>query len=68
MTETNEMSTGNSANKLWHRRDLIKLLGAAKHLLVAGQWRKRDNGFELVICEDATAPTIKAQEKLRLLS
>ena len=40
----------------------------SKTPLVAGQWRKRDNGFELVICEDATAPTIKAQEKLRLLS
>jgi branched-chain amino acid transport system substrate-binding protein len=40
----------------------------SKTPLVAGQWRKRDNGFELVICEDATAPNIKAQEKLRLLS
>jgi ABC-type branched-subunit amino acid transport system permease subunit len=28
VTETIEMSTGNSANKLWRRRDLIKLLGA----------------------------------------
>lgn len=36
--------------------------------LVAGQWRKRGNGFELVICEDTTAPNIKAQDKLRLLS
>jgi branched-chain amino acid transport system substrate-binding protein len=35
--------------------------------LVAGQWRKRDTGFELVICEDTTAPNIKAQDKLRLL-
>ena len=40
----------------------------SKTPLVAGQWRKRDNGFELVICEDTTAPNIKAQEKLRLLS
>jgi branched-chain amino acid transport system substrate-binding protein len=40
----------------------------SKTPLVAGQWRKRDNGFELVICEDVTAPTIKAQEKLRLLN
>jgi branched-chain amino acid transport system substrate-binding protein len=40
----------------------------SKTPLVAGQWRKRDNGFELVICEDATAPNIKAQDKLRLLS
>ena len=40
----------------------------SKTPLVAGQWRKRDNGFELVICEDTTAPNIKAQDKLRLLS
>ena len=40
----------------------------SKTPLVAGQWRKRDNGFELLICEDATAPDIKAQDKLRLLS
>ena len=40
----------------------------SKTPLVAGQWRKSDNGFELVICEDATAPNIKAQAKLRLLS
>ncbi len=40
----------------------------SKTPLVAGQWRKRDNGFELVICEDATAPNIKAQDKLKLLS
>ena len=40
----------------------------SKTPVVAGQWRKRDNGFELVICEDTTAPNIKAQDKLRLLS
>jgi branched-chain amino acid transport system substrate-binding protein len=40
----------------------------SKTPMVAGQWRKSDNGFELVICEDATAPNIKAQDKLRLLS
>jgi branched-chain amino acid transport system substrate-binding protein len=40
----------------------------SKTPLVAGQWRKRGNGFELVICEDTTAPNIKAQDKLRLLS
>jgi branched-chain amino acid transport system substrate-binding protein len=40
----------------------------SKTPLVAGQWRKRDNGFELVICEDATAPNIEAQDKLRPLS
>ncbi len=28
MTETTQMSTENSANKLWCRRDVIKLLGA----------------------------------------
>jgi len=27
--------------------------------LVAGQWRKRDNRFELVICEDPLLPTLK---------
>jgi branched-chain amino acid transport system substrate-binding protein len=36
--------------------------------MVAGQWRKREKGFELVICEDTTAPNIKAQDKFRLLS
>jgi branched-chain amino acid transport system substrate-binding protein len=40
----------------------------SKTPLVAGQWRKRGNGFELVICEDTAAPNIKAQDKLRLLS
>jgi branched-chain amino acid transport system substrate-binding protein len=40
----------------------------SKTPLVAGQWRKRDNGFELVICENTTAPNIKAKDKLRLLS
>src|SRR5260221_7055350 len=40
----------------------------SKTPMLAGQWRKRDNGFELVICEDTTAPNIKAQDKLRLLS
>jgi hypothetical protein len=78
------MSTGNSSNKLWRRRDVIKLLGAtaitgpvifrgttanaATSKVVASQWRKRDNGFELVICEDTSAPNIKAQDKLRLLN
>ena len=28
VTQTTEMSTRNSANKLWRRRDVIKLLGA----------------------------------------
>jgi len=40
----------------------------SKTPLVAGQWRKKGNGFELVICENSTAPTIKAQDKLRVLS
>jgi branched-chain amino acid transport system substrate-binding protein len=39
----------------------------SKTPLVAGQWRKKGNGFELVICENTTAPSIKAQDKLRLL-
>ena len=39
----------------------------SKTPVVAGQLRKRDNGFELVICEDTKAPNIKAQDKLRLL-
>jgi len=40
----------------------------SKTPLVAGQWRKRGNGFELIICENATSPNIKAQDKLRVLS
>jgi branched-chain amino acid transport system substrate-binding protein len=40
----------------------------SKTPLVGGQWRKTEKGFELVICEDATAPNIPAQDKLRLLS
>jgi branched-chain amino acid transport system substrate-binding protein len=40
----------------------------SKTPLVAGQWRKKDKGFELVICENTTAPMIPTQDKLRLLS
>jgi branched-chain amino acid transport system substrate-binding protein len=40
----------------------------SKTPLVAGQWRKKEKGFELVICEDVTAPDIQAQDKLKLLS
>ncbi len=40
----------------------------SKTPLVGGQWRKTEKGFELVICEDATAPNIPAQDKLKLLS
>ena len=36
--------------------------------LVAGQWRKMDNIFNLVVCENKTAPEIPVQEKLNLLS
>jgi branched-chain amino acid transport system substrate-binding protein len=36
--------------------------------LVAGQWRRKGKGIELLICENTTAPSIKAQDKLRLLS
>jgi branched-chain amino acid transport system substrate-binding protein len=40
----------------------------SKTPLVAGQWRKTEKGFELVICENSTAPTIPAPDKLQLLS
>ena len=40
----------------------------SKTPLVAGQWRKKDKGFELVICENSTAPSIENQDKLRLLT
>lgn len=40
----------------------------SKTPLVAGQWRKNEKGFELVICEDETAPIVGAQDKLKLLS
>jgi branched-chain amino acid transport system substrate-binding protein len=40
----------------------------AKTPLVAGQWRKMDNVFELAVCENKTAPEIPVQEKLKLLS
>jgi branched-chain amino acid transport system substrate-binding protein len=33
----------------------------SKTPLVAGQWRKKDKGFELVICENTTAPDILAE-------
>ena len=39
----------------------------SKTPLVAGQWRKKEKGFELVICENTTAPNIKVQDKLRFL-
>jgi branched-chain amino acid transport system substrate-binding protein len=40
----------------------------SKTPLVAGQWRKAEKGFELVICENATAPNIPAQDKVKLLT
>jgi branched-chain amino acid transport system substrate-binding protein len=40
----------------------------AKTPLVAGQWRKKDQGFELVICENKHAPDIPVESKLELLS
>ena len=39
----------------------------SKTPLVAGQWRKTDKGFELVICENSTAPSIPTQDTLKLL-
>jgi len=40
----------------------------SKTPLVAGQWRKNEQGFELIICENVTAPNIITQDRLRLLS
>jgi branched-chain amino acid transport system substrate-binding protein len=40
----------------------------AKTPLVAGQWHKTDQGFELVVCENETAPEIPIQDKLQLLN
>lgn len=40
----------------------------AKTPLVAGQWSMKDQGFELLICENSTAPEIPVQSKLRLLT
>ena len=39
----------------------------SKTPLVAGQWRKTEKGFELVICENSTAPSIPAQDNAREL-
>jgi branched-chain amino acid transport system substrate-binding protein len=40
----------------------------SKTPLVAGQWLKTEKGFELVICENSTAPSIPTQDKVKLLS
>jgi branched-chain amino acid transport system substrate-binding protein len=40
----------------------------SKTPLVAGQWQKTDKGFELVICENKTAPEIPVGGKIKLLS
>lgn len=40
----------------------------SKTPLVAGQWRKAEKGFELVVCENSTAPSIPTQDKVKLLS
>jgi branched-chain amino acid transport system substrate-binding protein len=40
----------------------------SKTPLVAGQWRKAEKGFELVICENSTAPSIPTQDQVKLLS
>jgi branched-chain amino acid transport system substrate-binding protein len=40
----------------------------SKTPLVAGQWRKAEKGFELVICENSTAPNIPTQDKVKLLT
>ena len=36
--------------------------------LVSGQWRLTDRGFDLVVCQNETAPQIPVQDRLRLLS
>jgi branched-chain amino acid transport system substrate-binding protein len=40
----------------------------SKTPLVGGQWTKTAGGYDLVICEDATAPEIPVGGKLRVLS
>jgi len=40
----------------------------SKTPLVGGQWTKTADGYDLVICEDATAPEIPVGGKLRILS
>jgi branched-chain amino acid transport system substrate-binding protein len=36
--------------------------------LVAGQWQRKDNKFDLVICQNKTAPEIPVGGQLKLLS
>jgi branched-chain amino acid transport system substrate-binding protein len=40
----------------------------SKTPLVAGQWQKTGKGFDLVICENKTAPEIPVGGKIKLLS
>jgi branched-chain amino acid transport system substrate-binding protein len=46
----------------------VPVKNVTKTPLVAGQWRKTASGFDLFICEDATAPQIPVQGKLQLIS
>ena len=65
----NEFTKYDSRRSLSDRTGVqSEVKNVSKTPLVAGQWRKRGNGFELVICEDTTAPNVRAQDKLRLLS
>ena len=45
----------------------VPVKNVTKTPLVAGQWQKGPNGFELVICENATAPEIPVGGQLQLI-
>lgn len=49
----------------WNNPELKNI---CKTPVVAGQWVKSDKGFDLVICDNSSAPEIAVQGKLRLLS
>jgi branched-chain amino acid transport system substrate-binding protein len=46
----------------------VPVKNVTKTPLVAGQWRKTTDGFDLVICENETASQIPLQDKLQLMS
>jgi hypothetical protein len=68
----------NYPNRLWHRRDLLEAIAAtaiAAPAILRGETArtahriiKIDNIFNLVVCENKTAPEIPVQAKLNLLS
>ena len=45
----------------------VPVKNVTKTPLVAGQWQKGPNGFDLVICENATAPEIPVGGQLQLI-